>query len=181
MSSSKIISSSIAEEYGLKMDDRMKTLESLKKILEKKKIKNVKDMIINMENGLLNFSIEYAEENDTMFLLANIYETKVNEILCILKGKNSKFILNSLKSGKIEPYKLAFLKQELLKPKDFEKILNKKHITEFKKNNKATTDAFKCSKCKQRKCTVEERQTRSGDEPATTYVKCTVCGHEFKF
>ena len=32
----------------------------------------------------------------------------------------------------------------------------------------ASTDAFKCGKCKQRKCTYYQLQTRSADEPMTS-------------
>ena len=39
--------------------------------------------------------------------------------------------------------------------------------------NTATTDQFKCSKCHQRKCTYYQMQTRSADEPMTTFVTCT--------
>ncbi|KAJ3487860.1 hypothetical protein NLJ89_g11672 [Agrocybe chaxingu] len=38
----------------------------------------------------------------------------------------------------------------------------------------AETDAFQCSRCKQRKCTYRQQQTRSADEPMTTFVTCTV-------
>jgi len=31
----------------------------------------------------------------------------------------------------------------------------------------AETDAFQCSRCKQRKCTYRQQQTRSADEPMT--------------
>lgn len=34
----------------------------------------------------------------------------------------------------------------------------------------ATTDQFQCGKCKQRKCTYYQMQTRSADEPMTTFV-----------
>lgn len=34
-------------------------------------------------------------------------------------------------------------------------------------NPKAETDAFKCSRCNQRKCTYYQMQTRSADEPMT--------------
>lgn len=45
----------------------------------------------------------------------------------------------------------------------------------------ADTDMFKCSRCKQRKCTYAQLQTRSCDEPMTTFVTCTVCGNRWKF
>ena len=44
----------------------------------------------------------------------------------------------------------------------------------------AATDMFKCGKCKQRRCTYYQMQTRSADEPMTTFVCCTVCGNRWK-
>jgi transcription elongation factor S-II len=38
----------------------------------------------------------------------------------------------------------------------------------------AETDAFKCSRCQQRKCTYYQMQTRSADEPMTVSGSCAV-------
>lgn len=46
---------------------------------------------------------------------------------------------------------------------------------------KATTDQFQCGKCKQRKTTYFQMQTRSADEPMTTFVTCVNCGNRWKF
>ncbi|KAF5737301.1 putative Transcript elongation factor IIS [Tripterygium wilfordii] len=46
---------------------------------------------------------------------------------------------------------------------------------------KATTDQFKCARCGQRKCTYYQMQTRSADEPMTTYVTCVNCNNHWKF
>mmetsp|Transcript_26665 Transcript_26665/g.67928 ORF Transcript_26665/g.67928 Transcript_26665/m.67928 type:complete len:304 (-) Transcript_26665:396-1307(-) len=48
-------------------------------------------------------------------------------------------------------------------------------------SNQASTDMFQCGKCKQRKCTYYQLQTRSADEPMTTFVTCTNCGNRWKF
>ncbi|KAJ3181075.1 RNA polymerase II elongation factor [Gaertneriomyces sp. JEL0708] len=45
----------------------------------------------------------------------------------------------------------------------------------------ATTDMFQCGKCKQRKCKYFQMQTRSADEPMTTFVTCLACGNKWKF
>jgi len=45
----------------------------------------------------------------------------------------------------------------------------------------AVTAMFLCGRCKQRKCTYFQMQTRSADEPMTTYVTCTVCNNRWKF
>lgn len=39
---------------------------------------------------------------------------------------------------------------------------------------------FKCGKCKSVKTTYYQMQTRSADEPMTTYVTCKGCGHRWK-
>ncbi|CAN1142010.1 Transcription elongation factor TFIIS [Linum perenne] len=46
---------------------------------------------------------------------------------------------------------------------------------------KATTDQFKCGRCGERKCTYYQMQTRSADEPMTTYVTCVNCDNHWKF
>eukprot|EP00033_Pygsuia_biforma_P004572 GCRY01005014.1.p1 GENE.GCRY01005014.1~~GCRY01005014.1.p1 ORF type:complete len:299 (+),score=52.81 GCRY01005014.1:144-1040(+) len=47
--------------------------------------------------------------------------------------------------------------------------------------DKATTDQFQCGKCKKRKCKFYQLQTRSADEPMTTFVTCVNCGNRWKF
>lgn len=43
------------------------------------------------------------------------------------------------------------------------------------------TDLLKCGKCKQKDCTYNQLQTRSADEPMTTFVLCNHCGNRWKF
>lgn len=40
----------------------------------------------------------------------------------------------------------------------------------------ATTELYKCGRCKQRKCTYTWSQTRSADEGVTMMFRCTNCG-----
>jgi len=158
--------------------ERDSAKKKLKTILSKKlDSKSIDDI----EHGIYEFSKSYSEDNNTPYLIESIYDDKSNQLLCILRSNKLKWILESMKNKDFEPKKLAFLKPEELNPEKFEKIIKKKEIEEHKKNNKATTNAFKCSKCGKRKCTVEEKQIRSGDEPATVFVECKECGHKFSF
>ena len=54
-----------------------------------------------------------------------------------------------------------------------------KNITEI--DTSAATNEFKCYKCKKRQCTYYQLQTRSADEPMTTFVTCLICGNRWKF
>jgi transcription elongation factor S-II len=44
----------------------------------------------------------------------------------------------------------------------------------------ASTDQFRCGRCGQRACTYFQMQTRSADEPMTTFVTCMHCGNRWK-
>jgi len=45
---------------------------------------------------------------------------------------------------------------------------------------KDVTDQFQCGKCKGRACTYYQKQTRSADEPMTTFITCTLCNTNWK-
>merc|ERR1712166_36111 len=43
-----------------------------------------------------------------------------------------------------------------------------------------TTDQWQCDKCGEKKCTYYQLQTRSADEPMTTFITCQNCGNNWK-
>jgi transcription elongation factor S-II len=45
---------------------------------------------------------------------------------------------------------------------------------------KSISDALKCGRCGQKKVSYSQAQTRSADEPMTTFCECTVCGNRWK-
>lgn len=49
------------------------------------------------------------------------------------------------------------------------------------KDTQAETEEFKCGRCGKRKCKYYQLQTRSADEPMTTFVTCINCGNRWKF
>ena len=44
----------------------------------------------------------------------------------------------------------------------------------------ANTDNFTCGRCKSKNCSYYQLQTRSADEPMTTFVTCVDCGNRWK-
>ena len=160
------------------MDIDKKTREIIvskfKKIINEKIAKDV-------ETSIYNFSKEYATINETPYLLDSIYDTKSEEILAQLTNKESDILVNALKNNKIDGTKIAFMKPEELDPDKYNSIIKKQQMAEYKKNNTEGSSIFTCSKCKKSKCSVTTKQTRSGDEPPTTFVDCLECGHKFKF
>ena len=60
-------------------------------------------------------------------------------------------------------------------PEKWLDLINQKKIKDENKYTpkiEASTDNFTCYKCKSKKCTHYQLQTRSADESMTTYVTC---------
>lgn len=134
----------------------------------------------SVEQSVYNFSIDYATVQETPYLLDQIYESKADEIFNVLKDKEIS-LLKAIKEGVIDVSKIAFMKPDELNPDKYTQIIKRKKTEEDKKNNQATSTVYTCKKCKANKCQVTQRQTRSADEPATTFVTCMECGYEFSF
>jgi transcription elongation factor S-II len=150
--------------------ERQNNIKKLSTIISEKIAKTI-------ETSIYNFAKEYSETNETPFLIDSIYSDKFTEIYNLLINKKSIFLIEALKENKIDPSKIAIMRPDELNPNKYEKILKKKEIEEFKKSNQATSSNYKCPKCKEKKVTVTQKQTRAADEPATTFIECKSCGH----
>jgi transcription elongation factor S-II len=153
---------------------RTKTKESFTKLLNT----NYSNKI---EESIFNFSVDYATVNETPYLIEQIYETKVDEIVKLLHNKENDYFLKAIKEEQINLDQIAFMKPDELNPEKYDKIIKKKSVEQDKIDNQATSNVYECKKCKNRKCSVTQRQTRAADEPATTFVKCKECGYEWAF
>ena len=155
---------------------------STRKKIEKDISKIIGDKFAkDVENSIYNFTKEYAETHDSMFLIQQIYDDKSTQILCQLQNKESDYLLKAIKEKKIDASKLAFMKPEELDPEKYESIIKKREMEEYKKNNTSGSNAFTCVKCKKSRCQVTQKQIRAADEPPTTFVTCLECSHTFKF
>ncbi len=131
--------------------------------------------------SIFTYCISYVNLNNiNNCYLEATYKTKCNEILKSINTENI-YLIDALKSGDISVEDLPFIRPQILNKKQWDPIVKRLDYIEFKKNNMATTDIYECRKCKQRKCYVYQAQTRSADEPMTTFVNCQVCGNNWKF
>lgn len=144
------------------------------------------DIALKIELSIFEYALNYCINNkyDPNYVKP-IYLHKLNEILLNLDEdkkeiKNKTFKKNIL-SGKIEPGNVAFLSPAQIHPEKWTYILKKKEYIEQRENNIVYSDAYKCFKCGESKCKITQAQTRSADEPMTTFVVCVVCHNTFKF
>ena len=114
-----------------------------------------------------------------------IYKKNYIKVYSNIKtNKNSSFVLNKIKYGIWEPEKIVTMKPQELYPDMWENIIlnNRKKMDMLSIENKGQgTAMFKCGKCKERNCTYYQMQTRSADEPMTTFVTCLSCNNRWKF
>ena len=141
----------------------------------------------NLEKGIFNYSIQEAKKqkiirkwNNSYFV--RIYIAKLHSIILNLKKdsyvKNPP-LLKRLKKKEFQAHELAFMSSPEVFPKKWKSLINakiKRDENMCNQNMEAATDEFKCYKCKNRKCTYYQLQTRSADEPMTTFVTCLICG-----
>jgi DNA-directed RNA polymerase subunit M/transcription elongation factor TFIIS len=144
------------------------------------------DIAIDIELSIFEYALNYCLKNkyDKNYIKP-VYEDKFNFLVSNIDPTN-KFIKNlNLKSlllkKKINPKYLAFMSAAQLHPDKWSYILKKKEYVEHRENNIAYSDAYKCFKCGESKCKITQAQTRSADEPMTTFVVCLVCHNTFKF
>ena len=154
---------------------RNKVTKQIEKIIGKKNIAE------KIELSIFNFSSEYAETNETPYLVQSIYDSKSEEIICQLTDIDSQYLINGLNNKSIKPKNVAYMKPEELNPEKYENFIKKREMEEHKKLNTIGSSVFTCSKCKKANCSVTQKQTRAGDEPPTTFVRCNECGHTFKY
>lgn len=101
-----------------------------------------------------------------------------------LKDKDNPNLCRRVYNGDISPRAYVDMtsdemKSESLKNEEIKMMRDSFYECQIPEQ-KAETDIFRCGKCGQRKCSYRQLQTRSGDEPMTTFVSCE-CGHRWRF
>ncbi|KIN99247.1 hypothetical protein M404DRAFT_819759 [Pisolithus tinctorius Marx 270] len=114
------------------------------------------------------------------------YKGKVRSLFVNLKDKGNPNLRESIVSGEVSPEKFSKMTSEEMMSEERRAADQKiKEENLFKSlgagAQEAETEGFQCGRCKQRKCRYRQAQTRSADEPMTTFVTCVNCGHKWKF
>ncbi|KAK6937639.1 Transcription elongation factor S-II, central domain [Dillenia turbinata] len=113
-------------------------------------------------------------------------KAKYRSILFNLKDPNNPDFRRKVLLGQIRPQQILNMSAEDMA--SHERQLQNQKIKEramleceLGGTPKASTDQFKCERCGRRRCTYYQMQTRSADEPMTTFVTCVNCNHHWKF
>jgi transcription elongation factor S-II len=151
-------------------------------------ILNNTDLSKKLEGAIYEACVKKATDSQIVCMWENrdfmtIYFTIVKKVLFNINPENNPNLFNKILNYDVDISKIPFMRYQDLKPERWRKIIEKKIESDKNKYNinlEAATDEFKCYRCHKRMCTYYELQTRSADEPMTTFVSCLNCGNHWK-
>ncbi|XP_058603538.1 transcription elongation factor A protein 3 isoform X4 [Onychostoma macrolepis] len=114
------------------------------------------------------------------------YKNRVRSRISNLKDPKNPNLRKNVLAGAIELSRIAIMTAEEMASdelKQLRNVLTQEAIREHQmaKTGGTTTDLLQCGKCRKKNCTYNQVQTRSADEPMTTFVLCNECGNRWKF
>lgn len=114
------------------------------------------------------------------------YKTKMRALFQNLKSKSNPQLRKDVMSGEITPKKFVVLTHDEMKSDERRAEIEKLQDENMKQAmvaqvEKAISKEFQCGKCKKKMVSYSQAQTRSADEPMTTFCECMNCGNRWKF
>lgn len=159
-------------EFSVSDKDRKNTTSLLLKHFDKK-------ICSKIEKGFYDYTEQFCKSSPTNMQMASaIYRDRVREFLYNCDNDDNRTIQELKKkvaNKEYNPYNLAFLQSYELDEDNWMKIILRKKTTEEKLNNLPTIDWRPCRDCKSVKHFYVQLQTRSADEPMTTFYICKNC------
>jgi transcription elongation factor S-II len=117
---------------------------------------------------------------------AKIYRDKIRSLYQNLKNKSNPQLRTRVLSGEISPSRFVRMTHEEMKSKqqrEVEEAIHKENMNNamVAQEEYSVSKTIQCGKCKQFNVKYTQAQTRSADEPMTTFCECMNCGTRWKF
>ena len=150
------------------------------------------EKVIKIEESVIDFTIKTAfnrkiQQSWENPLFRKIYVNKCRSLYTNLDSssyiKNENLITRVTNRIDFDIENIASMSYQELFPEIWKKMMDDKYKREkllYEEKQEAMTDQFKCARCKSRKCTYYELQTRSADEAMTIFITCINCGNRWK-
>ena len=161
-------------------DIRLYYRTKFSQILDLKKDNNI---ILNLENGLFSYVFSKIHNNSSFKFTKEYIKTGRKIISNITYTPNSKTVKDNILNNIWEAENIAKMTHEELYPEFYSelKLKQQKKMIKHIPIEEQPDGLIKCRKCKSMKTVYTQAQTRSADEPMTTFVTCLSCDGHFKF
>jgi DNA-directed RNA polymerase subunit M/transcription elongation factor TFIIS len=142
---------------------------------------------LNLERGIYNYTLRESDAKNIVKKWDNGYFVQIYadrlRTVCINMGNDH--VIQLVTAKQIKAHELAFMTHQDMHPDKWAALIKAKQLRDkhkYETKVEASTDNFTCpnSKCRSTKCTYYQLQTRSADEPMTTFVTCIDCGKRWK-
>jgi len=141
---------------------------------------------INIEKGVFNYTIKEANTKKIIKKWDNaaflqLYMDRLRTVY--INMKNIPALLAKIQKKEIAAQQVAFMTHQEMDQQQWQLLIEqkiKRDASKYNNNIEASTDIYTCKKCKSKKCTYYELQTRSADESATIFVTCLNCGKNWR-
>jgi transcription elongation factor S-II len=139
----------------------------------------------NLEKGIHNWALKEATNRKVVKKWDNPFFVQIylDHLRSIYNNLKNERLVTLVINGDIKSHEIAFMTHQEMLPEKWEELIKQKSIRDknkFEQNLEAATDTFTCRKCRSKKCTYYQMQTRSADEPMTIFVTCIDCGCRWK-
>lgn len=138
----------------------------------------------NLEKGIYNYILDLADKKNVVKKWDNkTFITLYISHLRSIYNNLTPYIIEKLKNKEIKAHEIAYMSHQELRPDIWKELIELKNIKDQNKYQpviEASTSDFTCYKCRSNRCTHYQLQTRSADEPMTTYVTCLDCNNRWK-
>lgn len=144
---------------------------------------------INIERGIFNYALSgYSNKKSNEVWNDEFKCYYIQKAVSIVTNLNPKShikntnLVKRLLSNEFNEFELCYLDSKHLFPEKWLENWNKYGPKELIQEKKEVSEGiFRCGKCKTYKTTYYQMQTRSADEPMTTFVTCLNCNNRWKF
>ena len=146
----------------------------------------------DLEIGVFNATIDYANNYGIQLSWKSqiLIETYINISRSIYSNiKKDSYIGNKnlhkrmIKNKEFTPHMLPYMQCHNIFPERWKDIIEKnqrRFKAAYEIKLVAMSDMITCTRCKGKKVSYYELQTRSGDEASTLFMNCLICGKKWK-
>jgi DNA-directed RNA polymerase subunit M/transcription elongation factor TFIIS len=139
---------------------------------------------LNTERAVFNWTVRECERHrePAMWLMPWTVQRYKQRLSAV--AYNLPLWAAAVVAGECKAHEVASRSHQALRPDVWDELVQRQHartLALYTMDEDAVPESiYTCRRCKGRRVSNYQMQTRSADEPMTTFLKCVTCGHAWK-